>query len=361
MPIRVLSVPSGHVYVRHLSAPGSTVLRLPDPGTRGDPAAPWWPPPALDAAWVRAHASEFDVAHLHFGFDARGPHELRAWVAALRAARRPFVFTVHDLLNPHHADRSVHDAQLDVLVPAADQIITLTPGAAREILRRWGREAAVLPHPHVVDEDWLRAPRPQRDDFLVGVHCKSLRAGMDPGPVIDVLVDEVASMPRASLRVDVHTDVMTPGERHHDPRLARRLARLAEDGAIRLEIHDYFSDHDLWTYLRELDVSVLPYRAGTHSGWLEMCHDLGTTVLAPDCGYYAEQRPCLSYGLDRDRFDAESLRRAIRTAHADRPTWRASPAARRAERAMLDRTHEQIYRDVIGRVTGERSARTLLA
>ena len=39
-------------------------------------------------------------------------------------------------------------------------------------------------------------------------------------------------------------------------------------------------------------VSVLPYRFGTHSGWLEACFDLGTAVIAPSCGFYKQQRPC---------------------------------------------------------------------
>ena len=66
-------------------------------------------------------------------------------------------------------------------------------------------------------------------------------------------------------------------------------------------MHDYFSDDELWDYLHALDVSVLPYRFGTHSGWLEACHDLGTTVVAPTCGFYAEQRPCLTLRPRRPR------------------------------------------------------------
>ncbi|MFC6152215.1 glycosyltransferase [Nocardioides yefusunii] len=73
-----------------------------------------------------------------------------AWTAALRRRGLPLVFTVHDLRNPHHRNRGAHDAALDVLVPAADALITLPPGAAVEIRRRWGREALVLPQFHVI-------------------------------------------------------------------------------------------------------------------------------------------------------------------------------------------------------------------
>ena len=108
----------------------------------------------LDAAWVEDH--DFDVFHLHFGFDARSPADLDELVAALRRRGKPLVFTVHDLRNPHHLDREAHDRHLDVLVPAADALITLTQGAAAEIRARWGREAVVVPHPHVVPLDVMR-------------------------------------------------------------------------------------------------------------------------------------------------------------------------------------------------------------
>ena len=69
-------------------------------------------------------------------------------------------------------------------------------------------------------------------------------------------------------------------------------------GLLDLRVHDYFTDDELWRYLSSLDVSVLPYRFGTHWGWLEACRDLGTAVIAPTCGYFADQAPVLSYQHD---------------------------------------------------------------
>ena len=93
--------------------------------------------------------------------------------------------------------------------------------------------------------------------------------------------------------MDVHSDVMDRGGARHDPELVDGCARRGRRRAARLVVHDFFTDAQLWAYLRdEIDVSVLPYRFGTHSGWLEACHDLGTAVVAPNCGYYREQRPC---------------------------------------------------------------------
>ncbi|CAN5439842.1 hypothetical protein BH10ACT10_BH10ACT10_20990 [soil metagenome] len=348
MNFRLLSVPSGHVYVDHVDGDG--VTRLPDPVLPGRAAgAPWWPPVALEAEWVLEHADEFDVFHVHFGFDARSPQQLRDLVEALDRAGKPLVYTVHDLRNPHHPDRADHDAQLDVLVPAADALVTLTAGAAAEIEQRWGRRATVLPHPHVVEEPTLSRPRPSREEYVVGVHLKSLRASMDPLPVVEVLAKVVPQLPAARLRVDVHTDVMTPGFERHDPAVAFRVQSLADAGLVDLHVHDFFTDDDLWDYFQGLDLSVLPYRFGTHSGWLEACYDLGTPVLVSDCGFYAEQRPCLSYRLGPDGLDEAGLEAAVRAAYDERPAWRADPVARRAERDRIAAAHREIYRRVLDR------------
>ena len=142
--------------------------RLPDPVVSPHrPQSQWWPTPALEADWVLDHRDEFDLFHLHFGFDARRPDQLADLTAALRTTGKPFLYTVHDLRNPHHDTRDLHDEQLDVLVPAADELVTLTHGAAREIERRWGRAARVLPHPHVVEEPTQSRLRPEHDGFVV--------------------------------------------------------------------------------------------------------------------------------------------------------------------------------------------------
>ncbi|MDQ1035639.1 hypothetical protein QFZ75_002055 [Streptomyces sp. V3I8] len=325
------------------------MIRLTDPRPCGAPVGSrqWWPPTMLEPGWVDEHAGVFDVFHLHFGFDAQSPAALRALVEALRRNGKPLVYTVHDLVNPHHQDESEHRAQLDVLIPAADRLVTLTPGAAAEIAARWGRTAQILPHPHVVGAAGLVRPRPERDTFTVGLHAKSIRPNMDPLPVTRVLADALSELPDAVLRVDCHPEIDDPASHWYAPGVLDELRGMDRKERLELHVHDYFDDEALYDYLIGLDVSVLPYRFGTHSGWLEACYDLGTTVLAPTCGFYAQQRPCLSYGHDRRGLDEASLRDAVRTAYEERPDLRADPADRRAERLMLARAHEALYADLL--------------
>lgn len=336
-------MPASHVYVRHLSTPDDGVVRLADPVPVDRVRVPggWWPPLMLDPDWIERNAGGFDVFHVHFGFDGKSPAELHEVAAALDV---PLVITVHDLRNPHHEDAALHDAQLGALIEHAAALVTLTPGAAREVESRWCRHCEVLPHPHVVEHEWMTAPRPVHDGFVVGLHAKSLRANMDVEGTVALLADALGDLPGARLRIDLHEEVSDPASHWYAPDTVRFLRAFAADAEhVALVEHPYFDDDQLWRYLIGLDVSVLPYRFGTHSGWLEACHDLGTTVLAPTCGYYAQQRPCVSYTPG----DPVSLADAIRGAYALRPAWRADPGDRMRERRELAVAHRRLYERVV--------------
>lgn len=374
VPLVVASVPADHPYVRHLSAPADalpgTVVRLPDPDPDhpGDPTRTahgrWWPPAMLRPEWVPAR--DVDLMHVHFGFDDRTPAQLDDLVTALHARGRALVLTVHDLRNPHHTDPALLRAQLDVLVPAADALLTLTDGAADEVLARWGRRPTVVPHPHVVDLDVMRRVRASRSaaptaDPRVGVAVKDLRANTDVLrllPALEALTGD-GVRPVVSIHRATH--------RHpRDDRAARLVAALddaAARGTIELVVHEPLDDDDLWSAVAALDAMVLPYRFGTHSGWLEMCHDLGTSVVAPGTGHYATQGADATYAADPDAPDGEgadtaSVVAAVHHALAARATGLPGldADARHAQRVAVARAHETVYRDAV-RTVAARPAR----
>jgi len=72
-------------------------------------------------------------------------------------------------------------------------------------------------------------------------------------------------------------------------------------------------------------------------------------VVAPDCGFYAQQRPCITYGHDEEHgLDAASLAAAITAAtRGDRPRWQATRAERRAERVRVAAAHRVAYAAVL--------------
>ncbi len=362
-PIRVASVPAAHPYVRGLGAKG--VVRLTDPVPDRASAGRWWPPVMVDPAWVAAHAEDFDVLHLHFGTESFGVEHLERTVAALRDARRPLVYTVHDLSNPQLADQAHHVAQLDVLIPAADALVTLTPGAAAEVQRRWGRRAEVVAHPSVLPLEVAAPAGRAGGERVVGVHLRDLRPNVD-GPGATAALLRTVSGLRATgaavtARIELHDVVRDPGARDAVRALCHGVpwATLVERPRP--------LDAELWRSVADLDVSVLPYAHGTHSGWAELCWDLGVAVAAPDVGHVGEQHGPEALQV----FPAGSgagLARALRTLlpGATRPGSGARvalQARRRAERrtqhAAIATAHEALYRRVLGDELGPRRAPTL--
>ena len=370
-PIRVASVPADHPYVRHLGAPGGDLVeRLPDerePGQRG-----WWPPRMLEPGWVLENADAFDLFHVQFGFDGRHPEQLREVVALLRELGKPLVYTVHDLRNPNHEEHGLHAEQMEVLLEAADALVTLTDCAAARIETRFGRRAEVIPHPHVVPLDLLAErygpTAPAADPPRVGVHLKSMRANMVGLPLLRALT-EGDGIGAARLRVDVHREIWDHRAPAFRGDLRTTLEHLAGRGALELHVHDYFSDLELYDYLASLDAAILPYSFGTHSGWLEACRDLGTAVVAPSCGCYADQGPAFAYRCDEDGLDGAGLREAVRRAvglagardegdpsltncgevRSGSPSSLATVVWRREQRREIAAAHERLYRQVLAR------------
>ena len=149
------------------------------------------------------------------------------------------------------------------------------------------------------------------------------------------------------LQVNGHRDVLEPGGARYCADLDRPLREAAAAGLVDLRVHDFMPDAELFAYLASLDVAVLPYRFGTHSGWLEACRDLGTTVVAPSCGYYRDQGPVVSYVNEEDRFDPDSFEQALAEAVDHPGLGRLSVEARRAQRAEISAFHADLYSDLI--------------
>ena len=286
MPI--VTVPDTHPYIEAV-LPGSVRHhRLTPIGATGWERSPLLGPRSPETISPESLPTDVDVVHVHFGYEGLPPAELRRFIDGVRRSDKALVVTVHDLRNPHDRDPAQHLAHLDLLVTSADAVLTLTPGAAAEIKKRWSRDATVVPHPTLLTRSRLDDSLPGlRSRSLgsrpvIGIHLKSLRTNLREPLRLVLAAVAGARDAGAILRVDVHD----PGA---DPTVLGELNRYAERDLIELHRHDRFSDDELVAYLRALDVSVLPYQFGSHSGWLEMCRDLGVGVVAPDCGFYAEQ------------------------------------------------------------------------
>jgi hypothetical protein len=317
--VRVATIPDPDAYVDAVLP--EDVIHV---GPAGDPG-PW-----LDAAYLADHAADIDVLHLHAGYGHLTEDELGCWTETVRRLGVPLVVTVHQLRDPAQPTRARHDAHLKALLATAEVVFTLTPGAADEIAERFGRTAIVVAHPSLGGPD----PDLGAERGLVGLRL---------GPVSVAVPDPVALV-RAALsgavsgggRLRVLVDAAD------EAGLDASVRELATRGDLELVVHT----GTRWAaQLQQLHVAVLPERCGTHSRDLEICRDVGTRVVAPSCGWFADQwSEVVSYGNDEQGgLDPVSLTAAVAAAltppmprPADR-TWRAE------QRAAVRQVHADVY------------------
>ncbi|TFC94114.1 MULTISPECIES: hypothetical protein [Cryobacterium] len=330
-------------------------MSLPDVIPASRTAGEWWPPVMLDPVWITANAGLFDLMHVHFGFESFSVGHLTSCVEALASVGRPLVFTVHDLQNPQLFDQTRHEQHLDVLIAGATVVTTLTTGAAREISQRWGREAVVIRHPHLLDFNSVSAesvPDPgERSTAVVGMHLGDIRAGTDARRATMNLVGAVRMLRAGGLDVqaEVHVSTRVRDEAARDA--VAQACREAE-GVTMFE-HPRLSDDELVRALAALDANVLPYRHGTHSGWLELCYDLGVPVVAPSIGHWLDQHdePGAVVGFDPGSVGslAAALSQTLR--HPQTMSRRAVRAERRAQRwahrGVIATAHAEVYRTAL--------------
>ena len=343
--MRVRSVPAGHDYVRHSLGGAADVVALDDPVL--DPAEPsrWWPHPALEAAERPEVLDGADLVHLHFGYEHRTPDQVAGFVSALRARAMPLVVTVHDLTNPHEPDPAAHLERTGHLVRGASAVLTLTAGAAAKIRERWGVDARVIPHPRLVPAGVTEPLRRERvggrSRRTVGVVLGTLRAGVAAEELLPALAEALPQDTR--LVVMIRADALAAARESDHPRhrVALALDRLAARPEVEVRPHGHLPESELCAALAGFDALVLPHRHGTHSGWLELCRDLGLPPVVPRIGCLVEQWGHAVASYDAWSPDTAGLRESLGTAVGGPPVPERAPDA---EDAAVAATHAAIYR-----------------
>ena len=340
--MRIASIPAGHPYVQH-SLGGVEVL--PDPVPLHGRPGQWWPPVMWDAEWIADNALSFDVMHVHFGMESFSDAHMRQAIASLGGARRPLVVTVHDLENPQLSEQDRHLRQLSVLIDAADALITLTPGAAHEIQTRFGRTAAVIRHPRILRNVLPFADRPLEGPPRIGIHLKDLRPNVDGPGAVSTAIAALRELERDDVVLEVHLHELV-----RDEAAAQEVRALAEAASeVELRVHGRLDDEALAAALSRLSAAILPYRHGTHSGWLELCWDLGVPVLAPDVGYLWEQHQdgVVGFAAGSAQSLAEGIARILGSDQERRQDVRERAELRDVTESESAAAHLAIYQSVL--------------
>ncbi len=127
-------------------------------------------------------------------------------------------------------------------------------------------------------------------------------------------------------------------------------------GAPLLELrrHARFTDAELEASLADADAAVLPYSFGTHSGWVELCWDLGVPIVTARVGHLAEQHPDDAHVYEPEDGDGlvGAIESALTGATASGSRERAELVGRRRRERSLQSIiiagqHERLYRELI--------------
>ena len=127
----------------------------------------------------------------------------------------------------------------------------------------------------------------------------------------------------------------------------KRVASAVGEGALAVTL--VHAPGDLPAQLQELHVAVLPEPCGTHSRDLEVCRDVGTRVVAPTCGWFAEQwSEVVPYGTaEGGGPDPVSVAAAVSAALTQPMPRPADRAWRQGQAAAEARVHRDIYAQVL--------------
>jgi hypothetical protein len=322
-PVRVATIPFTDSYVDAVLP--EDVVHV---GPSGD-LSPW-----LDVGYLEAHAAGIDVLHLHTGPAHVAAVAGQCWAETVRRLGIPLVVTVHRLFAAAHAGGCPGDpeadAHLEAVLSTAEVVLTLSRGAADEIAERYGRTAIVVAHPAQAEPD----PELGAERGLVGLRLGRVSAAVpDPGALVRAALSGAVS---GGGRLRVLVDAAD------EPWIGSAVRRLVAAGEIELAVH---AAAELPAQLQQLHVAVLPEPCGSHSRALEVCRDVGTRVVAPSCGWFADQwSDVVGYGNhEQGRLDPVSITAAIGAA-LTRPMPRPADRDWRDEqRAAVRRVHAEVY------------------
>lgn len=327
-PVRVATVPFADPYVDAVLP--RDVVQV---GPSGE-LSPW-----LDVAYLTAHARDVDVLHLHTGQAHVAAAAVQCWAETVRRLGIPLVVTVHRVgAGPDCPRDPAMDAHLEAVLATAEVVLTLTRGAADEIAERFGRTAIVVGHPSVATAD----PELGSERGLVGLRLGRISSAVpDPGALVRAALSGAVS---GGGRLRVLVDAVD------EPWIGSAVRKLAAAGDVELVVH---AAEDGPAQLQELHVAVLPEACGSHSRELEVCRDVGTRVVAPSCGWFADQwSDVVSFGNhEQGRLDPVSLTAAIGAALA-------RPMSRPADRQWRDEQRtaiRQVHADVYAQVAADRT------
>lgn len=283
-PFRVLHVPGRTPYSRKLHGEGICIVNQTTIGSCTVPRD-------VTFAWIEQHDSLgfFDVLHIQ-SLELAAIPTIQCVLEKCARKRKGIVVSIHETEPMFPNEGSDFPARVRLACSFAKSAITLTACAARKIVDQFGidrRMVRVVPHGLVLPPShslWHLEPE-RNSQCTIGMF-----GGFRPNrSFLTAAVNALRGMGSADLRVRLLSRGLSPIELVASSE-AWQLASLAAcDHRLEFDVRPFPSDDEIAEFVHALDILVLPYLYGTHSGQLELAMDLGVPVIIPDLGCFKAQ------------------------------------------------------------------------
>lgn len=284
--MRVLHIPARTPYARKLVPDGVSIVN--ETQSSGVEI-----PRDASFQWLASQSSYdfFDLLHIH-SVELTPLETLHMALERCKRDKKGIVLTVHDTKPVFSQDSVAHNIALKMCVEAGAQTSTLTKGAQKEIESDLGIASSnitVIPHGAVlpVDDHKWHLGR-QSNDSLTCIF--GMYGGFRPNrDLLTPSVNIAFGLPELDAKLVILTRAISPIEVRQNEEM-RMLIQLANSSKrIDLRIFPFPSDNQIAEFLLGVDILIMPYRWGTHSGQLELAFDLGVVPVISDVGYYCDQ------------------------------------------------------------------------
>jgi len=283
-PLRILHIPGRTPYARKLSGDTFSIINE----SISDGVAV---PRDASFEWVRRQATlDFcDVLHIQ----SLELAELPAIEEVLQRAAskgKGIVITIHDVGPLFPDDGDAFAKRINLACQFAKGVVTLTDCARQQISSRFGLSPAnisIIPHGSVLPTShhlWThKSVRNQL--FSLGMF-----GGVRPNrSFLTATVNALYGLEPETVRVKILSRGLNPIEVEYGSEALQLAFLAASDPRFSFKLSPFPDDDEIADFVSSLDVLVLPYLFGTHSGQLELAKDLGVRVIAPGFGCYREQ------------------------------------------------------------------------
>jgi hypothetical protein len=283
--MRILHIPARTPYARKLNSEDFSVVNQTTIDDREIPR---------DASfeWLnnQRNFDFFDILHIH-SVELTSTETIQQVLDRCQRTKKGIVFTIHDVRPMFSTDQKKYNKTLKIIAKTGARLITLTCGAQMEIVKTLNIEPLsvnVIPHGFVLppkDDRWQRQKKIESSVCSFGMY-----GGFRPNrEILTPAINIAYGIFEKEINLTFLTRAISPIEIFNNEEVNKFVELALLKNHITLRLYPFPSDDQIFDFMSEIDILIMAYRWGTHSGQLELAFDLGVIPIISNVGYYYDQ------------------------------------------------------------------------